>query len=265
VAVNGNNHSIDYTDEDGVVTNIEIQDLETTTTLVVNIPTQTITYTNEDGTVVTANIKDLETTTSIALSGSVISYINEDGITTAIDIKDAETTTTLTTTGSTFTYTDEDGTDTVIDVKNLETLTTLVQNANGTLTYTDEDGATTTVTAKSFVEGASDISVTGTGTSTDPFVVSFTEHHSQITNTQANGKVIATFTNENGDGFTIKESITELSLNTNSLDFKNENGITTNIDLSGYLDNTDNQTLSLSGTNLILSNGNTQSLASIID
>jgi hypothetical protein len=89
------------------------------------------------------------------------------------------------------------------------------------------------------------------------------------------------------------ETLTSLALNTNSLDYTDEDGNTTNIDLSAYLDNTDeqaislsgntlaitgnagtvdlspyldntdSQTLSLSGNNLTISSGNTQDLSSL--
>ena len=54
----------------------------------------------------------------------------------------------------------------------------------------------------------------------------------------------------------------DLTLTTNTLSLTNDG---TTIDLSGYLDNTDAQTVSLTGTTLAISNGNTLDLSSLQD
>lgn len=63
------------------------------------------------------------------------------------------------------------------------------------------------------------------------------------------------------DGSTTNE-LQDLSLSGNTLSLSSD---ATPVNLSGYLDNTDNQTISLSGTNLSISNGNTINLSSIQD
>jgi len=73
---------------------------------------------------------------------------------------------------------------------------------------------------------------------------------------QIAGHKIADYTNEDNQTQNINETVTSLALNTNSLDYVDENGSTSNIDLSGYLDNTDSQTLSLSNNTLAISGGN---------
>ncbi len=61
------------------------------------------------------------------------------------------------------------------------------------------------------------------------------------------------------------ETVTTLVDNgNNSFTYTNESGTHTTIDLSSYLDNTDNQTLSLSGLTLGIFNGNTVNLSSIL-
>ena len=54
----------------------------------------------------------------------------------------------------------------------------------------------------------------------------------------------------------------DLDLSNNTLSLTNDG---TSVDLSGYLDNTDTQTISLSGTNLTIANGNTIDVSSLQD
>lgn len=82
----------------------------------------------------------------------------------------SETNTSLTISGSTLTYTDEEGTVNNLDLPSV-------------------DGSETSVT------GGGDISVSGTGTSADPYTISFTESTSTLT---ISGSTL-TFTDENGD------------------------------------------------------------------
>ncbi|MCG2420616.1 hypothetical protein K8089_16465, partial [Aequorivita sp. F47161] len=106
------------------------------------------TYTDEDNVTTTIDISNLETLTTLALNvdGKTLEYTDEDGIVTSIDLETVidnfETLTTIVDNGNgTFTYTDEDNVTTTIDISNLETLTFLALNPDGrTLEYTDEDG-----------------------------------------------------------------------------------------------------------------------------
>ncbi|MCA0133037.1 hypothetical protein LBU54_10625, partial [Winogradskyella sp. D23] len=71
IALNPDNVNIDYTAEDGVVTQLDltaiVQNLETLTTLVDNND-GTFTYTDEDGGTTILDVSNLETLTSIALN-----------------------------------------------------------------------------------------------------------------------------------------------------------------------------------------------------
>ncbi len=73
-----------------------------------------------------------------------------------------------------------------------------------------------------------------------PDSVSNLETTTNISNT-ISGHKIADYTNEDNTTIDINETVTSLSLNGNSLDYTAEDGVTTNIDLSGYLDDTDDQ------------------------
>ncbi|MEP5215701.1 beta strand repeat-containing protein [Nonlabens ulvanivorans] len=154
LVLNADDTNLDYTDEDGVTTQLDftslVQNLETITTLVDNTD-GTFTYTNEAGTPVTIDTNAAETLTTLVLNAddTNLDYTDEDGVTTQLDftslVQNLETITTLVdNTDGTFTYTNEAGTPVTIDTNAAETLTTLVLNADDTnLDYTDEDGVTT--------------------------------------------------------------------------------------------------------------------------
>lgn len=154
------------------------------------------------------------------------------------------------------------------------------QNLTGaTLTGTSlqidiEDGNSTTVDLSGLQDGVDDadnnpnnelqtISKTGSTVTLSNGGGSFTDDDTQLTETQVDA-----FTNNNGyltsftevDGSTTNE-LQDLSLNTttNILTITN-NGSATSIDLTPYIDNTDNQTLSLNSNTLSISNGNSVTL-----
>src|SRR5690606_7273558 len=109
---------LDYTDEDGIVTSIDletvIKNFETLTTIVANSD-GTFTFTNEAGITTIVDISDLETLTTIALNADNvhIDYMDEDGVLTQLNLTQI--------------------------VKNLETVTTIEDNGDGTITYTNEN------------------------------------------------------------------------------------------------------------------------------
>ncbi|WP_055442981.1 beta strand repeat-containing protein [Lacinutrix himadriensis] len=150
IALNPDNTNIDYTDEDGVTTQLDlsaiIANLEVLTTLVDNND-GTLTYTDEDGNPTVLDVANLETLTSIALNtdNTNIDYTDEDGVTTQLDLSaivaNLEALTTLVDNNDgTLTYTDENGAQTIINAANLETLTTLTNNGDLTYTYLNEAG-----------------------------------------------------------------------------------------------------------------------------
>ncbi|HUH27490.1 hypothetical protein [Gelidibacter sp.] len=155
IALNADNIHIDYTDEHGVVTELDltqvVKNLETLTTIVTNAD-GTFTFTDEAGVETIINVSSLETLTSIALNPDNIhvDYTDENGLVTPLDftqiVKNLETLTTVVENiDGTFTYMDEAGNTTIIDIKNLETLTTLVDNGDGTMTFTDENNVETII------------------------------------------------------------------------------------------------------------------------
>ncbi len=186
LGLNTDGHTLEYTDEDGIVTSIDLEtvidNFETVTTIVDN-GDGTFTYTDEDGNTTIIDVSNLETLTYLALNpdGKTLEYTDEDGIVTSIDLETVidnfETVTTIVDNGDgTFTYTDEDGNTTVIDVSNLETLTYLALNPDGkTLEYTDEDGIVTSIDLETIIK-----------------------NHETVTTLVNNGDGTYTFTNEDG-------------------------------------------------------------------
>ena len=178
--------TITYVDEDGVSTTLDIATMiaanETVTTLTQDDTTGDATYTNEDGIVTTIDVVDsdsanlivpgadggafldasviagAETLTVLQLlpDGHTLQYTDEDGVNTAIDLEividNFETVTTISSdpVAGTVTYVDEDGVSTTLDIATMiaanETVTTLTQDdTTGDATYTNEDGIVTTI------------------------------------------------------------------------------------------------------------------------
>ncbi|MEJ1223738.1 hypothetical protein WAA86_13295, partial [Sediminicola sp. 1XM1-17] len=157
--VNNGDSTFTYTSEDGSTTLIDIRDFETLTSIALNADNTNIDYTDEDGVVTQLNLSalvdNLETvTTLVANADGTFTYKDEDGVDTIIDVKNLETLTTiaLNADNTNIDYTDEDGVVTQLNlsalVDNLETVTTLVANADGTFTYKDEDGVDTIIDVK---------------------------------------------------------------------------------------------------------------------
>ncbi|MGJ8685720.1 MAG: beta strand repeat-containing protein, partial [Nonlabens sp.] len=231
LVLNADDTNLDYTDEDGVTTQLDFTDLvanlETITTLVDNTD-GTFTYTNEAGTPVTIDTNAVETLTTLVLNAddTNLDYTDEDGVTTQLDFTDLvanlETITTLVdNTDGTFTYTNEAGTPITIDTNAAETLTTLVLNADDTnLDYTDEDGTTTQLDFTDLVANLETITTL-------------------VDNTDGT----FTYTNEAGTPITIDtnaaETLTTLVLNADdtNLDYTDEDGTTTQLDFTDLVAN----------------------------
>ncbi|MEP3750961.1 beta strand repeat-containing protein [Nonlabens ulvanivorans] len=231
LVLNADDTNLDYTDEDGVTTQLDftalVQNLETITTLVDNTD-GTFTYTNEAGTPVTIDTNAAETLTTLVLNAddTNLDYTDEDGVTTQLDftslVQNLETITTLVdNTDGTFTYTNEAGTPVTIDTNAAETLTTLVLNADDTnLDYTDEDGVTTQLDFTDLVQNLETITTL-------------------VDNTDGT----FTYTNEAGTPVTIDtnaaETLTTLVLNADdtNLDYTDEDGVTTQLDFTALVQN----------------------------
>ncbi|HLV38434.1 MAG TPA: hypothetical protein VKY47_03205, partial [Xanthomarina sp.] len=144
------NNQFTYIDANGNVQIINISDLETLTYFGLNVDGHTLDYTDEDGIVTSIDletvIKNFETlTTIVANSDGTFTFTDEAGITTIVDISDLETLTTIALNADNvhIDYMDEDGVLTQLNltqiVKNLETVTTIEDNGDGTITYTNEN------------------------------------------------------------------------------------------------------------------------------
>ncbi|PQJ32950.1 hypothetical protein BST92_13915 [Nonlabens arenilitoris] len=256
LVLNADDTNLDYTDEDGVTTQLDftdlVQNLETITTLVDNTD-GTFTYTNEAGTPVTIDTNAAETLTTLVLNAddTNLDYTDEDGVTTQLDFTDLvqnlETITTLVdNTDGTFTYTNEAGTPVTIDTNAAETLTTLVLNADDTnLDYTDEDGVTTQLDFTALVQNLETITTL-------------------VDNTDGT----FTYTNETGTPVTIDtnaaETLTTLVLNADdtNLDYTDEDGVTTQLNFTALVQNLEGQDISTDGNpgNISISNGSTINL-----
>lgn len=231
IAMNADGKTLEYTDEDGVVTQIDletvIKNFETLTTIVANTD-GTFTYTDENGDTTIIDMSALETLTVLALNadGKTLEYTDEAGTTITIDlatvIQDFETITTLIDNGDgTFTYTNEAGTITNISFLNTETLTILALNPNGkTLEYTDENGDVTSIDLETVIKNFETI-------------------------TTLVDNLDGTFTYTNEDGVTTDitvssiETLTTLALNVDgkTLEYTDENGVVTSLDLEAIIKN----------------------------
>gem|GEM_PF-6551208 len=156
-------------------------------------------------------------------------------------------------------------------------------NLSGDNLNITDNGGTLSVNLSKYIDNTESINELGdVDTSTNPpvsgqilswngnnWVPASTTSLETVTNiaNQVVGHKIADYTNENGVVQDINETITSLALNGNSLDYTDEDGTITNIDLSGYLDNTDNQALSFDNiTNILsLTNGGNVDLSSLND
>ncbi|MBF8148888.1 hypothetical protein ITJ86_03205, partial [Winogradskyella sp. F6397] len=155
LGLNTEDFTLEYTDEDGVVTSIDLEDVikhfEVLTTIVANSD-GTFTFTDEEGNLTVIDISDLETITSLALNAdnTHIDYTDENGTVTQLDltqiVQNLETLTTVVENNDgTFSFTDEAGSTTIIDIGNLETITSIQDNGDGTITYRDENGNETVI------------------------------------------------------------------------------------------------------------------------
>ncbi len=167
-----------YTDEDGTVNRITLPTSDGSDTQVTGADDITVTGT---GTVADPYIVSFtEALTDLSIDADTLLYTDEDGTVNRITLPTSDGSDTQVTGIDDITVT---GTGTVADpyeVSFTEALTILGIDAD-TLLYTDEDGTVNRITlptsdgSDTQVTGADDITVTGTGTVADPYVVSFTE------------------------------------------------------------------------------------------
>ncbi|QCE41688.1 beta strand repeat-containing protein [Psychroserpens sp. NJDZ02] len=261
--VDNNDGTLTYTNEDGVTTTLDVANLETLTTIALNIDNASIDYTDEDGVVTNLNlaaiIANLEALTTIVDNNDgTLTYTDEDGVTTTLDIANLETLTSiaLNTNNASIDYTDEDGVVTNLNltaiIANLEALTTIVDNNDGTLTYTDEDGIATTLDIANLE------TLTTIALNTDNASIDYTDEDGVITNLNLaaiianlealttivdNNDGTLTYTDEDGVATTLDianlETLTTIALNTDnaSIDYTDEDGVVTNLNLTAIIAN----------------------------
>ncbi len=259
------NNQFTYIDQNGDIQIINISDLETLTFLALNADGKTLEYTDEDGVVSTidleAVIKNFETLTSIVSNNDgTFTYTDELGNPTIIDISNLETLTylALNADGKTIEYTDENGTVTPIDlqqiIKNFETLTTLLDNNDGTFSYKNEDGDIVTFDANTTtMVNNGDGTYTFTNANGDTITVDVIGD--VVTNIQNQGAIYNEIINlinagsdifvDNGDGTfthtTVSGDIVIFDANTTTMvnngdgtyTFTNANGDTITVDVIG--------------------------------
>jgi len=206
IGYNAANQTIDYVDEDGVITSLPITTLETTTLVTDTLAVGNIIgrYTNEDG----SSVDLVETVSMLFDNGDqTFTYVNEAGTASLIDITQMETLSTVINTiaGNPIgTYVDEDGNQTVLN----ETISELAANADGSITFTGEDGLPTTLS------------------------IGDLETLSSVTNVLAAGNRIGSYTDEDGTSIDLRETVTSLADNNDgTFTFTHEGGSTTTLDI----------------------------------
>ena len=124
----------------------------------------------------------------------------------------------------------------------------------GYLDNTDAQDLTLSTNTLSLTNDGTTVDLSGYLDNTDAQTVSLTGTTLAI----SNGNNVDLSSLQDGTGTDAQD----LTLSTNTLSLTNDG---TTVDLSGYLDNTDAQTVSLAGTTLEISNGNTADLSSLQD
>ncbi|MFS4418854.1 hypothetical protein, partial [Maribacter sp. 2307ULW6-5] len=247
IALNADDTNIDYTDEAGNTTQLDLSNivanLETLTNLV-NNGDGTFTYTNEAGTSETINLVSGQANNDIQVAADGGLYLNVASVTIS------------------------------------ETITTLTDNADGTFTYESEDGTSTTITGTDD-QNASEVAVTDTAgnfTATDvegalAELATGSTDDQALTITGANiltledgGTVDLTPYLDNTDD----QQITAFSLDnsTNILTITLEYGGTQTVDFTAVLAaaGTDDQALTITASNVLtLEDGGTVDLNPFLD
>src|SRR5690554_2614043 len=155
-----------YTDENG-----DDWDFDANTTNMVDNGDGTYTFTNANGDTITVDVVG-DVVTNIQNQGDIY-----DEILNLIDLNETVTTLVANADG-TYTYTSEDNTVTIIDIPNsvIENFETIVNGGpvtiNGTTYTTIEEYLTQIASSSVTIDGGDMITVTGSGTTADPYVVS---------------------------------------------------------------------------------------------
>ncbi|GGH00754.1 hypothetical protein GCM10007415_40860 [Parapedobacter pyrenivorans] len=235
-------HQLTYQDESGLT---HVLDLNVGT-LAFDDQTNVLAYTNEDGT--TTNIPLNNTSLSYDPSLGILRYVNTLGQLQEFNLSDVvdqlETVTALSYNSDThvLTYIDENS---ATHAFNLDVGRLAYDNATNTLNYTDEEGT------------PSPLPLNNTG-------LEYDTDNSQLVYTNTLGLEeridLAAIVAE-------EETLTVMDYNvtTHLLTYQDEDGGTQSVDLSAYLDDTDDQAISLAGNTLTLEDGGTVDLSPYLD
>lgn len=194
-----------YTDENGTLNKITLPTSDGSDTKVTGGGDVSVSGTGTSGDPYVVSFT--ETTTALTISSDTLKFTDEDGTVNKVTLPTSDGSDTQVTGGGDVSVS---GTGTSGDpyiVSFTETTTSLAISAD-TLRYTDEDGTVNKVTlptsdgSDTQVTGGGDVSVSGSGTSGDPYVVSFTE----ATSTLSFSSDTLRYTDENG-------SLTKIGLN----------------------------------------------------
>ncbi|MGK0420566.1 MAG: hypothetical protein ACJAT9_000224 [Polaribacter sp.] len=218
-------------DLSGYLDNTDAQDL--------SLSTNTLSLTNDGTTVDLSGYLDNTDAQDLSLSTNTLSLTN-DGTTVDLsgylDNIDAQT---VSLTGTTLAISNGN----TLDLSSL-------QDGIGT----DAQDLALTTNTLSLTNDGTPVDLSGYLDNTDAQTVSLTGTTLAI----SNGNTLNLSSLQDGIGTDAQD----LSLSTNTLSLTNDG---TPVDLSGYLDNTDAQTVSLTGTTLAISNGNNVDLSSLQD
>lgn len=191
-------NTLTYTDENGTGNNVVLPTPDGSETVVNGANDINVTGTGTTGDPYVIDFT--ETNTTLTIAGSVLTYTDENGTANNITLPSADGTETIVTGGGDIAVTGDGSSGTPYVVTFNETNTSLTL-AGSVLTYTDENGSANNITLPSadgtetIVNGTNDISVTGDGSSGNPYVVDFTETNTSLT---IAGNTL-TYNDENGN------------------------------------------------------------------
>ncbi|MEO1217647.1 MAG: hypothetical protein AAFY45_29235 [Bacteroidota bacterium] len=278
-----NSDTLSFTDENGTVNKITLPTSDGSDTDVQG--TNDISVTGS-GTTADPYIVDFtEATTSLTISNDTLRFTDENGTLNKVTLPtsdgsdtDVQGTNDISVSGS--------GTTADPYIVDFTEATTSLAISNDTLRFTDENGIVNKVTlptsdgSDTDVQGTNDISVSGTGTTADPYIIDFTEATSVLTisndtlrftdengtvnkvtlptsdgsDTQVQGSndIGVTGTGTSGDPYVVDftETTTSLSFSSDTLRYTDENGDLTKLAFSPAVSTTDGNTVdfSTSGT-----------------
>ena len=250
IELNNTSNEIQYTDENGVLTKLNlceiIENCETVTNLNIDYENGVIIYINENGIIQAFDLPNLETITSLTDNNNgSFTYKSEDGTETTYN----ETLTSLdiNNTSNEISYTDEEGNLTSLNlcaiVDNCETVTLLGFDAvSKQLTYVDEEGNTNVVSLSSLISQMSDdnpnlnTQIIATHTSGDGTVTQVEETVTSLVN-NADGSF--TYISEDGNETLYSETVTTIGIDniSNNINYRDENGNVTTLNLCSVVDN----------------------------